>query len=181
MNARTVQIVRSVSVLAGTAALIAGGTFAATNSTNTAKLQANAFDAGSGLQLSLDGTSWHNNVNPAFDFTGLKAEQDSAKHDFYIMNNSGGDLSELNVTSNTPTLTGTLPADVTVKLMDNATPTPHTVTTTLAALELGNVSLSGLTLPANGSSAKFEMVLNVTMDGDNVSASTSAWDLSFKQ
>jgi hypothetical protein len=179
MNARTVQIVRSVSVLAGTAALIAGATFAA--NTNVAQLTGNTFSAGAGLSISNtgNGTDWSQQAD-GFTFTGLHSGEDSAVKNVWLKADTGLTLTGMTVKAvNDAVPTGTDKDNVMVTIRNHGAATGGT-TVSLTSLDSG-LTLTDVTPAVSAATGtEYDVSLNVTLTQNAVSGSSTGFDLHFQ-
>jgi hypothetical protein len=91
MSARALSIARSVAVIGGTAALIAGVTFAATFQTNTVTLADTSFSTTSDNLRIWNGSTFDTTPATGFAVT-LNPGIESAKQPFYLKNTSGANL-----------------------------------------------------------------------------------------
>lgn len=140
MSSRSAAIARAVTAIGGTAALMAGVTFAALQ-TNTVTLADNSISVTNDILRIYDGATFGTSSN-GFS-VNLTPGVESAKKPFYLKNLSPGQLSITAHVNPTPGPTFTAignAADVVVKIYDDSN--NLLATTDLNALMSGQVALS---------------------------------------
>ncbi len=185
MNMRTVSIARSVAVIGGTAALMAGVTFAAFQ-TNTVTLADSQFTTTTDNLKIWNGSTFDTTPATGFNVT-LTPGVESAKQDFFLANTSNA---HLHLTAHVngspgPSNSNITLAGVTVKFYDDAQPANNLVaTTTLNALASGQVpfttpdgDLSALA-QGNGGAPGTNGNYHVTLTADPLAMSGSTASIS---
>jgi predicted ribosomally synthesized peptide with SipW-like signal peptide len=173
-------VVRATGIIGATAALVTGVTFAALSSSAT--LTNNTIATGTaGLQVSSDGGTTFSNLEDGFAFTGIvPGLTASGDKNFQLKNTGSTDLTVSAKLDGAPAWT----TDPVLASVDNTkvnvefactdtSATPYGVTTTVAALVLGNVALTGDTL-AVGDTAT--CTVEVSMDAAAFSGSSATSD-----